>query len=691
MGFQPTATSRLRSRLTRARRDGFKPPSKLNLIEWADTYRRVSRKNSAEPGQWRTSREPAAYGPYLAVTERDTDTITVVAGTQILKTEFLLNTAGYFIHQDPSSILFIQPTQQLAADFSKERFSPTRETTPVLRELIADPRSRDSGVTITHKDYPGGTLDFVGANSPVDLSSRPKRISLADEIDKYPASAGTEGDPLSLGEERTSRFWNRKKVRACSPTAEITSRIWREYQASDQRKLFVGCPHCGEARVLHWSETTVLWSKDEDGNHLWETAQYHCEACGAAWSETERKAALRAVLEKPDKGWRQTRVFRCCGVEHKPERWTDPKGWDDQGRARCPECGKRAPYSGHAGFQVSKLMSTRHRLPDVVKEFLDARKAPEKFKKFVNTALAEPSRETFEETDPEALKRNRLEPFTAEVVPADVAFITVGADTQDDRIEATWLGWGPDEEVWVLKHEVLNGDTAKIKVWNDFDELLKQTLTTEDGRRLFVQATGIDSQGHRGEMVHRFCRDRRRRRIYAMKGMGNDARGSRLIWPKTASRTKNSGDRLYVVGVDTAKDDLFGRLTIQPNEDGSPTPNAIHFPQHGLSADYFEQLTAEHAIVVMKAGTPVRVWEKKEAGARNEALDCFVYGLAARLSLPLRPRRHRHRPDEARPLPQSPTVKPEAPAKPPVGAAARPKPPPNKPPRSGRRRWNFYG
>ena len=63
----------------------------------------------------------------------------------------------------------------------------------------------------------------------------------------------------------------------------------------------------------------------------------------------------------------------------------------------------------------------------------------------------------------------------------------------------------------------------------------------------------IDSQGHRGEMVHAFCRARKSRRIYAVKGQANDPRGSKLIWPKTPSRTRNSGDRLYLVGVDTAK------------------------------------------------------------------------------------------------------------------------------------------
>src|SRR4051812_20077857 len=153
---------RVRACLTR-RRTTWKPPPRLNLIESADTFRHVANKTSATPGRWRTDRQPVAFGPMRAVTERDTNTITVEAETQVLKTELLINVAGYFIHQDPSPILFIQPTQGAAEAFSKERFGPTVAVTPALRRLVKTPKARDSENTIAHKDYPGGSLDFVGA------------------------------------------------------------------------------------------------------------------------------------------------------------------------------------------------------------------------------------------------------------------------------------------------------------------------------------------------------------------------------------------------------------------------------------------------------------------------------------------------------------------------------------------------
>jgi phage terminase large subunit GpA-like protein len=597
-------------------------------VEWADTYRVIAKQNSANPGEWKTWRVPVAYGPMLAVTEPDTQIISLMACTQIIKSETLVNTAGYFIHQDPASILFVQPTQKLAESFSKERFAPTRDATPVLRALIPDAKSRDSGVTITHKEYPGGTLDFVGANSPVDLASRPKRIVLADEIDLYPADAGGMGDPLALAEERSSTFKKRRKnIRVCSPSDEASSRIYREYLASDQRRCFVTCPHCDHEQTLRWSRETVIWDKDENGNHLPHTVRYHCEGCGVGWSEAERTKALRALADKTDKGWRQTRPFRCCGEER------NPTEWDAQGRSLCPGCGSRSPYDGHAGFHVSKLYSTRHDLSDVVKEWLGAQKAPDKLKKFVNTALAEVWKQKVEKLDPKALAE-RCEPYTYLSAPEAVRLVVFGADTQDDRIEVTFLGYGADEEIWVLRHEVILGDTAKKAVWDQLDDLIREPVLTVDGRQLMPQAGCIDSQGHRGEMVHAFCRARVRRRIYAIMGRGNDIRGSKLIWSKTPSRTKNSGDKLYTVGVDTAKDSLAASLVIVPDPDGEPTPRAIHFPQEGLSGDYFEQLTSEKAVTVYQNNIALRKWQKKERDARNEALDCFVYGMAARLSLP---------------------------------------------------------
>lgn len=200
----------------------------------------------------------------------------------------------------------------------------------------------------------------------------------------------------------------------------------------------------------------------------------------------------------------------------------------------------------------------------------------------------------------------------------------------------TFVAWGANGESWIARHEVVYGDTSKFYVWDEFDKILLQPLGTDDGRVLLAQAGCIDSGGHRTEMVYKFCRDRKRRRIYAIIGRGNsDPRHPKMIWPKTASRGRNASEKPITVGVDTAKDDISSRLAIVPALDG-PTPRAIHFPMVGLSGDYYEQLTSEHALVERVGATTKRSWKVKTPGRRNEAWDCLVYALAARLSLPIK-------------------------------------------------------
>ncbi|WP_342106312.1 phage terminase large subunit family protein [Methylobacterium sp. SI9] len=688
----------LRARIARAFLV-FKPPPRLSLIEWADTYRRVSSKNSAQPGQWRTAVQPAAMGPMLAVTQRDTFIVTVVAATQVLKSELLMNTAFYFIHLDPSPILFVQPSQKAAEAFSKERFQPTVAETPVLRELIKAPKARGSENTITHKDYPGGSLDFVGSESPTDLASRPKRVVLCDEINKYPPSAGKEGDPLLLAEERASTYKDvrrHKFVRVCSPTVKDACRITGEYEKSDRRQCFVACLHCEHEQTLAWSQ--VRWLKVlEDGTetydpppnaevvyHKAETAVITCTSCGEPWTETERREALRALEHRSDYGWRQTARFTCCGEEQTPGLW------DDEGRSVCEHCGQRSTFDGHAGFHVSKLLSARHRLADVVREFIQARRDPEALRKWTNTGLAE----TWEHQAGEGMDGsgliNRAEPYGPDDLPDAVRIVTGFCDVQGDRLEMQLVGWGQDEEAWPFLYEVINLDPAEPQAWRELDALRARVFTTAEGRKLRIAAFGVDVGGlnHAAQAVA-YCRRRRGQRVFATIGRG----GKYPIWPLRSSRSK-ANDKIWLMGVDAAKDAIYARLKIEPlahPEDGSapkPHPGLIHFPMHeSFGPDYFEQLTAERREVRRRLGQQVVVWITPK-GKRNEALDTFVGCLAVRKALSQRIERGLEygvgAPAET-PTPQTPATPPSSYAPPPPAAA-----PPQAAPRAPQHRGSSY-
>ncbi|MFM3317172.1 phage terminase large subunit family protein, partial [Klebsiella variicola] len=217
------------------------PPPRISVPQWADDYRKLAKEAGSTSGKWETSTVEVARGPMLAATESGVHIITVMCCTQLMKTALLENLFGYFAHLDPCPILLLQPKEEAAEQFSKERISPLVRVTPVLRKIIGDTKQKSSKETILYKSFTGGFLALAGAGSPDNLARRPIRVLLADEVDKYPITR--EGDPIALAEERTATFgltW--LSVRACSPTVEDESRIADSYEESDQRRASVVCP-----------------------------------------------------------------------------------------------------------------------------------------------------------------------------------------------------------------------------------------------------------------------------------------------------------------------------------------------------------------------------------------------------------------------------------------------------------------
>jgi phage terminase large subunit GpA-like protein len=218
-----------RERLAQARRRALKPPSKLTVSEWADEYRQLSSESSAEAGRWSTKRAEYQRGMMDAVSDPNIETVVLMTAAQIGKTELINNVVGYHIHQQPCPMLVVQPTLEMAQTWSKDRLAPAIRDTSVLFDKIGDPRARDGGNTTLHKVFTGGHVTAAGSNSPVSLASRPCRLILCDEVDRYPLSAGTEGDPVSLAKKRAATFWNRKIVLVSTPTERGASRIEQAY------------------------------------------------------------------------------------------------------------------------------------------------------------------------------------------------------------------------------------------------------------------------------------------------------------------------------------------------------------------------------------------------------------------------------------------------------------------------------
>jgi phage terminase large subunit GpA-like protein len=641
----PKARSNLRAGVNRLREKVLRPPPRMSIPDWADTYRHLSSSVGAVGGRWQTHRVEVARGPMMAVTEPGVEIVSVMSCTQIMKTEVLLNTLGYFAHLDPCPILLLEPKDEMAQAFSKERFGPMVSSSPALRDLF-DTRTRNSEDTILNKRFPGGFLAMTSAGSPTNLAMRAIRVVLEDEVDKYETTK--EGDPILLAEERTSTFRDSAvKIRACSPTWEDGSRIYKSWRESDQRRPYVCCPACGHEQTLGFF-THVHWEKHGEGEertheHKPETAAIHCEACGVEWSESDR---LKMMTTKGAIRWFQTRPFVCgCKDEHGEPRMDrqDPMTdrlweWDADnqiGYALCKHCGKRAVSNRHAGYTASKLYSPFISVVALVMKWLEAKDDPESKQTFYNTQLGMPFKaETIKDANfHELAQRAEIYDETDRFkLPAGVVALTAGVDVQPGsntslgRLECEVVGWGLGEESWSVETKVFDGDPAQPYVWKELDDYLLSAFPHEAGFNMGVMAACIDSGGHNTNEVYAFARPRMGRNIWAIKGASDRSGQWSPIWPGSEKEKQHKkfrvGFRPIILGVNAAKEAIRQRLLV-----AKPGPGYCHFPV-GRPDGWYEQLTSEDLVKETKAGITIRSWKPKP-GRRNEALDCRVYAYSA--------------------------------------------------------------
>ena len=559
-------------------KQGLRPDPLLTVSEWADKYRVLSTVDSGEPGPWRTSRTPYLKEVMDCLSPSSPiERVVLMKAAQTGGSNSGLCWMGYVIHQAPGPMLVVQPTVEVAKRFSKQRVTPLVESSPVLKDIVRDPRSRDSGNTILTKEFNGGVLMMTGANSAVELRSMPVRFLFLDEVDGYPADADDEGDPVALAIQRTVTFANRKIFLVSTPTIKGFSRIETAYLESDQRRYWVPCPTCKKEQVLEWAQ--ISWPKKPKEQR--ELAFYICIHCGSE-------------IQEHQKGWMMERG-----------RWIP----DVQGDGKT------------AGFHLSSLYSPvgwKNSWGAIAVEHGQVYKDPPRLKVWINTKLGQSWEEDAERLEGEGLMARREE--YGPLLPDGVAVLTAGIDVQDDRLEIEVTGWGRDEESWNIEYFVLWGDPSTPTLWNDLDTILHRRFPhVRQVPDLSIRAACIDTGGHHTLKAYDFCRPRQGRRIWAVKGRGGMGVP---IWPRRPSRNNKGRVPLFLVGVDAAKEAIYSRLRLE-----IPGPGFFHFPID-RDAEYFRQLCSEYVVTRYHKGRPIREW-RKQPSARNEALDTRVYAMAA--------------------------------------------------------------
>jgi len=564
---------------------------KLTVTQWANKYRKLSVESSAAPGDYNSDNAPYQAGPQDAASDRRTEMVVMMWGSQLGKSEIENNICGYYLEHDPSPILILQPTIEAAEDYSKDRIFPMIRDTPVLRALF-NLKSRSGNNTLRHKHARNGAnLTLVGSNSPSGLASRPKKVLLGDELDRFAKSAGEEGDPWTLGERRLATFLDRKKIAVSTPTLKGASKIEELWEASDKRRYFVDCPSCKEKITFDWKR---IWFDPEDPK----SATYLCQNCDSEVDERFKMDLLR-------------------GGE-----WIAEK-----------------PFNGIAGFHLNELYSPWRRWWEIVKDFLIAKKNPNTLRAWINTSLAETWEEKGDSPEWKTLSARR-EVYSAQV-PGRVLFLTAGVDLQKDRIEVQVVGWGRNGERWLVDYRIFWGSIETEAPWKQLDQALEEIYDHESGNEMKISVMAVDS-GTFTQRAYKWVRTKPSNRVIAVKGIPD---GVALINSSKSTDMKKDGQKvprglkLWLVGTGIAKTELLGVLKIDrptveelAGNGGVFPENYCHFPLGGegfftASDTYFQQLTAEALIPRTVKGVTRYVWVQLQD--RNEALDTMVYARAA--------------------------------------------------------------
>jgi len=563
------------------------PRKPLTVSQWADVERRLSSKGSAEPGRWRTDRNPPLREPMDLLSARSAvRDVVLMFPIQFGKTEVAVNALGYTMDHNPGPVMVCLPGEVSAHKWVAQKLNPMIEETPAVRATLTSTDSRNGANRREFKDFAGGQLYIEHAGSPSRLKSTSVRTLIVDELDEFAANLQGGDDPVAMLDGRTSAFpATYKRLYISTPQTRGSSRIEALWEKSDQRRYHVACPHCQEMQPLEWSG--LRWGPRLDG--VVTGVAYVCRECGALIDEHHKTAMIGG----------------------------------GQWIAANPGAKVRGYHINCLYYQIG----LGPRWSDLVEMWLDAQNDPARLKTFINDRLAEP----WEDPAMRAVKHNviadRAEPYALRAAPQGVLAITAGVDTQDNRLAVQVVGWGRGLQFWVLDYIELPGDPASPEVWAALTQLLAQPIERQgengNGAILKVEATAIDAGGHRTEAVKAFVRDRRIKRPMAIFGaVPNNApvlskgKMQDVDWK---GRLDKRGVMIHHVGTVGIKHWLYSRLSTDADKD----------PEHRL-AHLSDQLPPEYfAGLVSESYNPSKNRFEKKRGARNEPLDTWVYAYAA--------------------------------------------------------------
>lgn len=637
-------------------KDGWTIPAKLTVSQFADAHRMIAKGAGAEPGQWRTSRNPQLREIQDSLSDHcHVQRVDFKKSAQIGATEVGINWVCYIIHLGLDSMIVAQPVKDLARSWSTTKFEPAVAMMSDLSERL------DSGSTL-EKRYPGGTLWAIWANSSNQLRQRTARFLFEDEVDEYPDDLGGQGGADEQLEARAMSFGDRAKIyRACTPTVAGRSKIDKGFQAGDQRHYLVPCPGCGAHQSL-------------DVERLQPNGTFACAANGCVIEEHHKSAML---VERS----------ACAGCGEVPVRVIDRIG--DQGALVYADdcaCGRvldppepdgaywqpRNPHApaSHRSYHIWAAY-TPEGLGLTWREIANRRAAAaadaSRQAAFDNLICGEVHEGERQEQNADELERLAEPGVNRGVVPRGALVLTAGIDCQQDRFEIQVIGKGRGQRTRVVDYAVVDGDPSRPDGFEELDTYLQGTWLNSAGRPLHITSLAIDG-GNWTDMVARYLKGKvsfsgntrlvkvantyRKQWMYLVRGR-SEKKSERAVYrpskTEVNAREKTVARSVGMWGVGTSvlkhiihgwlnsalaakaaaetggdPEDIETRMIRFPGGRGEvydplhPDPGALPPTYYrGLACEYFD-LDAQEWV------TP--------RGARNEPLDTLVYAEWAALA-----------------------------------------------------------
>lgn len=586
-------------------RNGLTPlecSAPLRLSEWAERYFYLSAESSYVEQRWRS------YPYQVAILDAmGNDAIREVAlekSARVGYTKCILAASGYFAQHRRRNQCVWQPTDDDADEYCKIELEPMLRDVPVMRKVFPEFIAKSKANTLRQKKLLGCVIHLRGGKAAKNYRRLSLDVAILDELDGFDSNVEHEGDPVMLSAKRIEGATFPKQILGSTPHLKGTSLIAARREHAELRLMFhIPCPHCEHEHPLTWggreASHGMKWTaRDAD------SIRQMCPGCGSLYDQSDY---LRV--------WKRGRWISGDGVSI-----------NDRGEFITAD-GLRRQAPRSIAFHLWTAYSPQTPWSQLAHDWFAAvDKARhgdrEMMKTFTNTTLGEAYEEPREKTDEHALKA-RAEAYALRACPAGVLVLVAGVDVQDDRFEVAVWGYGRGCESWLVDYAVIDANPADERDWMRLDDYLVDRIPHSAGGSLAIEAAAVDTGGHFTHQAYNFCRARVRRRVFAIKG---DNKAGQKIKGNGTPQDVNwrgkiikRGVKLYMVGTDTAKDLLFGRLKLT-----APGPGYVHFSRE-LPEEFYLGLTAEQRVMRKLAKgyefawTPIR--------PRNEPLDCTVYSM----------------------------------------------------------------